>query len=101
MWQGQGMTSGIAGAELLCRATQARLGSAGRSKEEQRGALRGLPAAFHTELGAFLDFPWNMSSGMDAQSALASHCLLYAAPVPAVFCSSLAHSFQETASGRF
>ena len=64
--QGQGMTTGIAGAELLCTAIDARLDAAGNSQQEQREAIKGMSAAFQAQLGSFLDFPWSISSGIDA-----------------------------------
>ncbi len=64
--QGQGMTAGIVGAELLCKAVDARLSNAGQTLEQQKAALQGLPAAFQAQLAAFLDFPWMLSTGLDA-----------------------------------
>jgi len=53
-------------AELLYKAVEARFKVAGNSRQQQRAALKGLPADFHEQLSAFLDFPWMISSGVDA-----------------------------------
>ena len=66
--QGQGMTVGLMGSQLLAKCVEAQLkGTAGRGRQAQLAALKGLPAKFHTQLGALVDYPWTLSCGPDAQ----------------------------------
>ena len=72
--QGQGMTVGLMGSQLLAQCVEAQLkGTAGQGRQAQLAALEGLPAKFHTQLGALVDYPWTLSCGPDAQCA---RCLL-------------------------
>lgn len=64
--QGQGMTVGLMGSNLLCECVSETLSSAGGSREAQLAALDGLPASFHTKLGALVEYPWSLSTGPDA-----------------------------------
>ena len=62
------MTVGLMGSQLLAQCVEAQLkGTAGQGRQAQLAALEGLPAKFHTKLGALVDYPWTLSCGPDAQ----------------------------------
>jgi hypothetical protein len=69
--QGQGMTVGLMGSQLLAKCIGEQLkGSAGSERQHQLAALNGLPAKFHSQLGRLVDYPWTVSVGPDAQYVL-------------------------------
>ncbi len=70
--QGQGMTVGMMGSNLLCQCIDNLLEgwTADNSKQQQLAALDSLPAQFHIELGALLNYPWSVAAGPDAMCAL-------------------------------
>ena len=62
------MTVGLMGSQLLAKCIEEQLkGTAGKARQDQVAALKGLPAKFHTQLGALVDYPWTLSVGPDAQ----------------------------------
>ncbi|DBB05481.1 TPA: hypothetical protein ACH3X1_012440 [Trebouxia sp. C0004] len=65
---GQGMTVGLMGSQLLAKCIGEQLeGTAGSERQHQLAALTGLPAKFHSQLGNLVDYPWTVSVGPDAQ----------------------------------
>ena len=66
--QGQGMTVGVMGSELLAQCVGQHLkGKANSERQQQLAALDGLPVNFHKKLGKLVDHPWTISVGPDAQ----------------------------------
>ena len=82
--QGQGMTVGMMGSNLLCQCIDKLLEgcTADCSKQQQLAALDRLPTQFHTELGALVNYPWSVAAGADAMCALS--CL---AKIKPAWCS--------------
>ena len=65
------MTVGLMGSHLLCQCIQEQFeGKTDCNRQQQLAALDGLPANFHTQLGALLDYPWTISAGPDAMCVL-------------------------------
>lgn len=61
------MTVGILQAMQLRDTMRKRLKTAGGSAAARRAALAGLPAEFHQQLPAVLDFPWTLATGASTE----------------------------------
>jgi len=84
--QGQGMTVGMMGSNLLCQCIDKLLEGciSDNSRQKQLAALDSLPTQFHIELGALLNYPWSVAAGPDA---MCTHSCLFKSKAAWCSCS--------------